>query len=390
MVTTFYPPHIGGIECHVETLSKYLVERGHKITVLTSMLPEENLRSCHEFFNGIDVFRTKTFFLPGWVYSALSSQGFTLNTRETIKRLVKSKKIDLVHAHGHHYYLTWKAINAASNLELPSVLTLHGLYALSPMNALARVEEEIFNNTIFRRELRKVTSVIGLTPSITNYAKRYGPLSKMYFTIPNGVNHKIFSLNHVNRTNYRRKYGIKDDSIIILFRGRFASVKGVLELAEASKLVVKQNAKAFFLFVGRGPLDRQLAEILKPIKENAKIVGWSPANEIHELYIASDIFILPSKSEALPLTILEAMAAQLHILTTPVGGIPEVLQMYPYKTFIRQLSPLDICETILGAITQTNERLVESQQRSPKYMENFDWQRIACQVEEVYQKLRGQ
>jgi glycosyltransferase involved in cell wall biosynthesis len=390
MVTTFYPPHIGGIEHHVETLSKYLVKRGHQLTVLTSMLPDKKLRSCDEISDSIEVFRLKAIFPSGWPYSALSSQGFTLKTRETIKRLVKRQKIDLIHAHGHHYYLTWRAIDTANSLKLPSVLTLHGLYALNPTNVLAQLEEDIFNYTIFRRELRQVAAIIGLTPRITGYARKYGPLSKMYFTIPNGVNHQIFTENHKNRFNYRRKYDIGDDKTVVLFLGRFASVKGVLELAEASKLVVKKNSRVFFLFVGGGPLAQKLAEILKPIQENSKIISWAPYNKIHELYIASDIFILPSKSEALPLTILEAMAAQLHILTTTVGGIPEVLRTYPYKTFIRQLSPLEICEAILGTIAQPRGRLVELQQHSPEYMENFDWQKIACQVEEVYQNLQSQ
>jgi glycosyltransferase involved in cell wall biosynthesis len=383
MVTTFYPPHIGGIEYHVEALSKCLAKRGHQITVLTSMLPDKKVGSCDKISDGVDVFRLKTIFLPSWPYPALSSQGFTLNMRKTIKRLVKPKKIDLIHVHGHHYYLSWSAIAAARSLEIPSVLTLHGLYALNPTDLLAQIEEEIFNYTIFRQELRKVTAVIGLTPKITRYARKYGSLSKMYFTIPSGVNYKIFAANSKNRFSYRRKYSMGDDKFIVLFLGRFASIKGVLELAEASKLVVKKNNKVCFIFVGGGPSSRELAETLKPIKENVKIIGWKPFSEIHELYIASDLFVLPSKSEALPLTILEAMSAHLHIVTTPVGGIPDVLQMYPHKTFIKQLSPLGICEAILSAIAQTRGKLAE-QYNSHSYMENFDWQNIACQIEKVY------
>jgi glycosyltransferase involved in cell wall biosynthesis len=387
MVTTFYPPHIGGIEYHVKTLSRYLARRGHQITVLTSMLPDKKVKSFDQIRNSINVFRLKTIFAPGWPYSALSSQGFTFNTKETIKRLVKEKDIDLIHVHGHHYYLTWRTINIASSLGLPSVLTLHGLYALNPNDALAKIEEELFNHAIFRRELKKVTAVIGLTPRITKYAKKYGPSSKMYFTIPNGVNWQIFAENSKNRIYYRRKYGIDNDKIVVLFRGRFASVKGVLELAEACKFVVKENTKVFFLFVGGGPLAPELKEILKSVKENSRIISWTPFEEIHELYLASDIFVLPSKSEALPLTILEAMASKLNILTTPVGGIPEVLQEYPNKTFLDQSSPVGISNAILKVVARTYAMMAELPHQSPKYLAPFDWCRIACQIEEVYNKL---
>lgn len=384
MVTPFYPPHIGGIEYHVENLSKCLAERGHNLTILTSILPDGNLQSRENYLGSVDIVRLKAVFPLGWLFPSLSSQGFTFNIRETIAHIVERQKIDVVHAHGHHYYLSWRAIAAARGLAVPSVLTLHGLYALNPTDTLANIGEQFFNYTIFRRELGQVAAVIGLTPRITEYARKYGSRSKMYFTISNGVNHQLFTANRKNRFKYRQKYGIDNDQIVVLFRGRFASIKGVLELAQAAKFIVKKNNRVFVLFVGGGQLVQELAEILKPIKENAKIIGWTHANEIHELYIASDIFILPSKSEALPITILEAMAAQLHIVTTPVGGIPDVLQTYPYRTFIKQPSPLEICEAILDAITQTHEKLAETEHQPPKYIENFDWRKIAYQVEKVY------
>ncbi len=389
MVTTFYPPHVGGIEYHVENLSKQLVKRGHNITVLTSMLPGKKQSPRELSSDGIDVFRIKTIFPTGKLYSSLSSQGITLNVKRTIERLVKEKHIDVIHVHGHHYFLTWRAISAAKRLCIPSVLTLHGLYALNPFDAKAEVAEEIFNRTIFTRELNAVAATIGLTPKITNYAKKYGPPSKQYFSIPNGVNYHIFSMNSKKRFEYRQKYNINKNQIVILFLGRFASIKRVLELAEAAKLVVKKNDRAFFLFVGGGSLTNELAKILLPLKKNYKIVGWTAANEIHELYLASDIFVLPSKSEALPLTILEAMAAKLHIVATPVGGIPEVLQDYPSKTFINKPTSSNICSTLLNVIEQGYGSAIE-QPCELTYMKNFDWDIISYKVEKVYQEVISQ
>jgi glycosyltransferase involved in cell wall biosynthesis len=78
------------------------------------------------------------------------------------------------------------------------------------------------------------------------------------------------------------------------------------------------------------------------------------------------------------------MAARLHIIATPVGGIPEVLQTYPYKTFIRGFTPPEICDSILGAITALGKRSLEQQPEPSVCLKDFDWQRIARQVEEVY------
>ncbi len=93
------------------------------------------------------------------------------------------------------------------------------------------------------------------------------------------------------------KYGIGSEVFVVLFVGRFASVKGVLELAESSKLVVNRIRDVLFLFVGGGPLTSDLVEVLKPVKDNVKIIDWVPYGEVHELYLASDMFVLPSRSE---------------------------------------------------------------------------------------------
>jgi len=386
MVTPYYPPHVGGIEYHVKNISKNLIKRGHKISILTSY-PKKLLHD--DLYSDADVFRIKMIYPFGRIYPSLNSEGFSANIRTAIKQIVTEKKIDIIHAHGHHFYLTLRAIELGRELRIPSILTLHGLYALNPNDRIAQVEEEIFNRTIFRRELTKATAIIGLTPTIVNYARKYYPTTQKYFTIPNGVNSNIFNENKKNRLKYRQKLNISKEKIVILYVGRFESIKGVLELAEAAKLFVQKNNDALFLFVGGGTLTMQLAKALKPIKGNSTIIDWISSEQIHELYIASDIFVLPSKSEALPLTILEAMAAQLYIVATQVGGIPEVLKKYNHKTLLDSISPEEISLTLLNVFKQNDFPLANNCKTSfIDYMQPYDWEKITHQVEEAYSYAR--
>lgn len=386
MVTTFYPPHVGGIEYHVENLSKELTNKGHKITILTTELSPKNPPSIEQTSANLDVVKLKAFFPLRHIYPSLSSQGFTLNTKTTIEKIVKEKKIDVIHVHGHHYYLSWRAIAIAHALRAPSVLTIHGLFALNPESFIARVIEKTFNYIIFRKELLTVNALIGLTPRITNYAKKYNPAVKNY-NIPNGVNYELFNSNLKNKFVYRKKYRIPPDKTVILFRGRFASIKGVLELVEAAKLLLKTNKQLYFVFVGDGPLKIKIITSLHPMQQYCRILGWSPINELHELYIASDIFVLPSKSEALPLTILEAMAANLHIITTPVGGIPDVLEKYPRKCYIDDLSAKGLSMLLLKYINQSISVQNEQSTVTFKHLQPFNWLKIASEVEKVYQHI---
>jgi glycosyltransferase involved in cell wall biosynthesis len=155
-----------------------------------------------------------------------------------------------------------------------------------------------------------------------------------------------------------------------------------LEFAEAASLFTKRCKQAFFLFAGGGPLSGRLEKML----ENApgvrsKIVGWVPNSEMHELYAASDFYVLPSKWEALPITIIEAMASDLHIVATPVGGIPDILSHYSRKTYIGGFSSTKIADALGDAsfcfkATDANDM--------PEFLENFDWNYITREIEKVY------
>lgn len=382
MASTFFSPHIGGIENHVLNLSSHLANSGHRVTIITSLLPE---MKPYEIQDDIEIVRVQSFFMPGWPCRSLSSFGFATDADKVISRIVKKQNTEIIHAHGHHYPLTWSALNTGRRLNVPSVLTIHGMYALNPTNLLAKTVEEVFNRTVLRQQLRKTAAVIGLTPTVTDFARKYGSSFNKYFTIPNGIDTRIYRENSKKKEKYREEYGIPRQKVVVLFRGRFSYVKGVLELAEVAKAFVQQHKDAFFVFVGGGPLYERLKEKLKSIEANSKIVAWTPPSEVHELYIASDIYVLPSKWEALPITIIEAMASLLHIVATPVGGIKDVLADYPRKTYIEGFSALHIAVALRKAWDSigTNEHYCEDID-----IAKYDWSIISRAITDVYRTVR--
>jgi len=382
MATTFYPPHIGGVEYHVENLSKLLVKKGHHVTIFTSLLPNMKMETF-EKKDGVEILRTKTLFLPSWLHSSLSSVGFIFDVKNKLANIIEERSIDVIHAHGHHYPLSWAALDVASELSVPSVLTLHGMYAINPENPLLRGLEERFNLSFLSSKLKKVSAIIGLTPKITDFIKKYGCPSGNYFTIPNGIDLANFEVTSKSKYALREKYSIPTEKFVILFRGRFSSVKGVLELAEAAVTLSEKNNNIFFVFVGNGPLKNKLKQKLSPIKDNSKILGWTPVNEIPELYLASDFFVLPSKWEALPITILEALASSLYIVATPVGGVADIIEKYPRKTYIRGTSPRQISESLEKALYLFHN------ENTPRFfdVQKFNWENISVEIENVYKEL---
>jgi len=377
-ITPFFPPEVGGLSSHVFNINSNLVKLGFDVTVIAPKHILNGISTWPDNFS--QVFRLSSIYLPGWPYPTLTSFSFPLDLGLKIDSIIKNGNYDIVHVHGHHFPTSWMGLRSAHKYNIPAVLTLHGLYALNP-NLLGgkSLIEDIFNKLVFRRILSKTTSVIGLTNQITNYAKQYGKKSINYFTIPNGVSVSRYKDNIKRKAEYRQKYHIGEDKIVIIFCSRFEKVKGIIEFALAAKNLVK-NDKIEIIIVGGGSLESDVRSIVGGTK-GIHLIKWQPAESIHELYIASDINITPSKFEALPLTIIEAMNAGLHIVYTPVGGMIEILKEYSMKTVLEKVTPDEIQKVINNLISNFPIYDVND---SLAYAQQFDWDKIADDTSKVF------
>ncbi len=213
--------------------------------------------------------------------------------------------------------------------------------------------------------------MVGGTKQITDYAKNYSTPYNKFKIVPNGVNTHDYVTNLGKKKEYRSKFGIHQDKVVILFLGRFDESKGALDFAKAANQFLKQNDNKFeVIMVGKGELESEIRACLKGIN-NAKIIEWQSADKIHEIYIASDIYVLPSKFEGLPLTIIEAMIANLHIVYSNVGGVRDILDGYSKKTMLIHATPNEISETLAGLCK--DDFVWDIDIVSANYAQTFDW-----------------
>jgi glycosyltransferase involved in cell wall biosynthesis len=266
---------------------------------------------------------------------------------------------------------------------------MHGMYALNPkiMGGKTMLEQWL-NKHIFTKIVAKTDAITGQTKQIIDYAKEIGKQSPTnYFTIPPGVNTHVYKENIMKKHEYRIKYNLHSDSIVILFIGRFEHVKGIIEFANAAKKIIKYKGKKVeVVLVGGGSLDYYVQSILHNI-DGVHLLKWQPYNSIHELYIAADIFIIPSRFEALPLTLIEAMNAGLHIVYTPVGGMPDILQGYFPKTMLTATSIEEIHRTLITLLEDYSP--LQDMSKSFDYAQKFDWNNIASNVNRLYATIRN-
>jgi len=118
-----------------------------------------------------------------------------------------------------------------------------------------------------------------------------------------------------------------DKKTILLFMSRFVTGKGIMELLSAFNKIQKKHPELSLHLVGDGPekiaIENKIINL--NLQENVKLPGYIKGKEKAQELVNADIFILPSHSEGCPVSLLEAMAAGLPLITTAVGGIPDII-----------------------------------------------------------------
>ncbi len=187
-------------------------------------------------------------------------------------------------------------------------------------------------------------SMIDAHVSVSDYSKErfiekvypYDRLiSQKSHVIKNGININSFKFNPNYRIAVRSEYEISEDMILILYIGKLTPRKGFHKLLDAYGLLsAEEREKTALLVVGAADYytNTQTEYILKVQKKanrfDAKIIftGYIPHERVKEFYCAADFLVFPSvEEEGMPLTILEAQAMRLPVISSNVGGIPEVI-----------------------------------------------------------------
>ena len=141
---------------------------------------------------------------------------------------------------------------------------------------------------------------------------------------------KFFPLDEDRRKYLREKLGVGNDEVVMLFVGNEFDRKGLMEVLKALAIVKDDLDKPFSLIVigeGRGQIEAYRSfEKGNGLDNIVRFLGALPHEYIAKWMQASDIFLLPSYSEGLPIALLEAMATGNCVITSNVGGIPTIVE----------------------------------------------------------------
>lgn len=215
---------------------------------------------------------------------------------------------------------------AAKLAGVPYVVrTVHGLP--EPMTGWDRVKSGA-HDALDRATLRVFADrIIAVSSNVAEVLKRSGYKRSIVTHVHNGID-----LSNVNASRspqtVRGTLGLADGAVVIGTTGRLSPVKGHEYLVRAARFIVEREPRARFVFVGTGPLKRELQALAVDLGVGGACRFVDPGTldaSVYDLMAAMDVFVLPSLSEGIPMALLEAMALERPVIATRVGGVPEMI-----------------------------------------------------------------
>jgi len=313
-VCQFYTPAIGGVKQVVEELAERQVKQGHEVHVYTSDWDKQKrIRKKEEVINGVYVHRC---------FNIARVANFGVIWPSVFPKLVRNR-FDIIHSHvfGHVHYVL--AALAAKLTKAKHIHTTHCPWSDAYRSPVGRIGLFISYNIFSRLAAKLTDKFIAITPWEIEFIKKYGGREDKIIVIPNGMDKRIFK--KIKKNTFRKKNGIPSKDKIVLFFGRLNPVKGPDHFVRIAKMILKNRKKKDVTFVVRGPDEGMRVKVKRLIGNEKRIILMQETRdkkEIAEMYQAADVFVLPSYREGLPLTLFEAMAADLPVVAAPVNGVP--------------------------------------------------------------------
>ena len=269
----------------------------------------------------------------------------------SILRFIRGHHIKIVHSHGYKPN-TFLGVIPKKNFK--TVSTVHGW---AKQTAGLKVRAYEFLDSLALRRMDRVVAVSkGVEADLVKRGLRKDKIELIY----NGIN-----FNH-NASNFdslkmREKYGIPDNAHVIGTLGRLSAVKGHAFLIKAMPLILEEIRDCILVIAGDGPLKADLERLIRELNltHSVKLTGY--VKNVGQFLSMIDLFVLPSLSEGLPISLLEAMAFGKPVVASAVGGIPEVITNDKEGVLVPSGDPNSIAKVVSNLIVNKELMNVLSQ-----------------------------
>jgi glycosyltransferase involved in cell wall biosynthesis len=363
MIILEYHPIVGGAQRQLAMVAPLLQAQGVDVRILTRRyagLP------AYEMVDGVPVHR-----LPAPGPKLMAAFTFTLSALAEIER----HPPDLIHAFSLFSPLS-TAVQAKKRHHIPIVAkVLRG----GPLGDVDRLRHKPFGERRLASYRQQVDAFVTISQEIDAELAAIGVSPARRVFVPNGVDLTRFApLAPEAQRERRRQLGLPEGPLA-LFTGRLVPEKRVNHLLAVWTAVRRQLLDAHLLLLGDGP---ELAALQQQAGEGVLFGGR--VDDVDAYLPAADLFVLPSATEGLSNSLLEAMAAGLPCLATAVGGAPDVIEHGRSGWLIPPDSLPDLQEAVITLLADTAVRQDLGARARQKIVAEFGLDSIAAALYALY------
>ncbi|MDB4870289.1 MAG: YqgM-like family glycosyltransferase [Gemmatimonadales bacterium] len=355
------PGDVGGLESVVLALTAGQTHRGHNVIVAVVSHPRVGEHPFVAALTAAGV-RTVHFVLPPRAY---------LKERALIEELCDREKPDVVHTHGYRPDI----LHAASRLRrsFATVTTLHGS---SRVGGSSR-----FHEMLQMVMLRRLDAVIAVSRQLAEQLRGTWVRSERLHVIPNGWNDRT---PIADRMEARRHLNLPEKGTVIGWVGRLIPIKG----ADVFLRSVKELAELplTISLIGDGSERERLEEFVRANGLSDRVRFHGTVRDAARYISAFDMFVLSSRSEGTPVTLLEAIAARVPVVATTVGGVPDVVG--PAEAMlVPPEDPGSLAEAIRHVVKDPEAAARRAEAAAHRLHANFSMERWVDAHDQVYDTI---
>jgi glycosyltransferase involved in cell wall biosynthesis len=375
-VISYFNPKFGGDINICTNLSKQLAKRNHEVTIITTDFSFDLQYADMIRSEGIMVIPFPCVANFGrFIYSPSIKTWLEKNLME----------FDVIHIHNYRSHQNVAVRSFAMRYKIPYILQAHGtVLPLFEKLILKKCFDVIWGNKI----LKNAAICVALTKTESDQYEKMGVPEKKIVIIPNGIDISQYE-DLPLRGQFRSKYQIPENVRIILFLGRIHKIKGIDLLVSAFSQLCSQVRDVKLVIAG--PDDGSLSQIQQQIRElqienDVLYTGPLYGKDKLEAYIDADVFVLPSRYEAFPNTILEAWACGTPVIATKNCSISDVIRDTEESAVV-DCDPVQMKEKILDLLSNEEKRKKIGMKGKKLVQDNFEITKLVQKIEGIYETI---
>jgi len=329
--------------------------------------------------------------LYGWINRSILKR-----PKRTIKKIVKDKKIDIIHGHTPYAFAKWGEY-VARKVKIPFIYEVRGFWEDTSVG-LGRYRENSFKyKKVQKREtklMKKADMVITLGFSMKEELIRRGLEEERIAIVPNAVDTEKLIPIELNQ-DLKKKLGIMD-YFVIGYVGTIRKIEWIEGLIRAMKLILNKMNNVVLLLVGNCSkrYHKELLNIIKDLNlsNNILFIGQIPKENVNEYYSIIDINVIPRYNTRVnrlvtPLKPLEVMSMAKVVLTSDLPALKELVKPGISGDLFKTGDYKDLANKIIKYLRNPSARKELGIKARQFVEENYDWSIIATKYKDVYKKF---